>query len=146
MTVSRPRLQPWLTVAAIVLALTAGVIHLSLGSLLFTLNAIGYFGLSGAVAITAFVPRAWLARFYWAPRVALAGYALTSVGAWLLLSGFYALGYFTKAVEVALIGGVVVDLYRAYGGPRELAGEAVASLRDAADLVFDRTGEESERS
>ena len=143
MTTGRPRLQPGLTLGALALALIAGVIHLSLGSAIFTLNALGYFGLSAAVTVTTFVPQEWLARFYWAPRVALAGYALTSIGAWFLLGGFYALGYFTKAVEVVLIGVVALDLYRAYGGPRELVGDAVGSLRDGADLVFGRTGEES---
>ena len=56
--------------AAIVgLALATGYIHLTLGGLLFTLNAIGYF--TAAVAMV--IPLALAVRFRWVVRLGLMG-------------------------------------------------------------------------
>ena len=65
-----------LTMAILVLTLTTGYIHLGLGGLLFTLNALGYAGLAALYVIGSLAPHALVARFSWFPRVALAGYAL----------------------------------------------------------------------
>ena len=56
-------------------------IHVGLGGLLFTLNAIGYLGLAIANGATAAVPTLW--RYGWLPRIGLAGYALVTIGAYL---------------------------------------------------------------
>jgi hypothetical protein len=67
--------------AAIVgLALATGYIHLKLGGLLFTLNALGYFTAAAAMA----VPLALAVRFRWFIRIGLMGYTATTIIAWAL--------------------------------------------------------------
>lgn len=127
---SSVRPQPLLTVVAVALASTSAIIHMTLGDWMFTLNALGYFALVAGLIVTAFVPRPWITRLYWAPRVAVMAWALGSIGAWLIIGGFYDLGYFTKAVEAALIVVAAFDLYRAYGTASDLTREAMASVRD----------------
>ncbi|MGH2488648.1 MAG: hypothetical protein ACRDFR_03395, partial [Candidatus Limnocylindria bacterium] len=94
-----------------------------------TLNALGYFALAAAYVFAAAVTHPLVVRFGWLPRVALIGYAAASIGAWLILGGFYALGYVTKAVELALIVLVILDIYRVYGGVVGLVRQAMASVR-----------------
>jgi hypothetical protein len=118
-----------LTTSIVALTLVTGAIHLSLGGMLFTLNALGYFALAAAFVVAAAVSHPLVVRFSWLPRVALIGYAAASIVAWLVLGGFYSLGYFTKAVELALIVLVILDVYRVYGGLTGLIRHAVASLR-----------------
>lgn len=118
-----------LTTGIVALTLATGAIHLSLGGMLFTLNALGYFALAAAYVFAAAVTHPLVVRFGWLPRVALIGYAVASIVAWLVIGGFYSLGYITKAVELALIILLIVDIYRVYGGVAGLARHAAASLR-----------------
>jgi hypothetical protein len=124
-----------LIAAIVILAVVAGGIHLSLGGMLFTLNAVGYFGLAAAYLIAAVVSHPLVVRFSWLPRIALIGYAATSIVAWMVIGGFYWLGYLTKGIELTLIVLVVVDLYRVYGGVRGLIGQAVESVGWAVGAV-----------
>ena len=134
----RPLLTSVLTVAIVILAIMSGAIHLSLGGVLFTLNALGYFGLAAAYAAVAAISHPLFLRFGWLPRIALIGYAAVSIVAWLVLGGFYWLGYLTKGIELALIVLVVVDIYRVYGGPRGLSRQAADSLRWALAAIRER--------
>jgi len=118
-----------LTTGIVALTLVSGAIHLSLGGMLFTLNALGYFALAAAFVVGAAISQPLVVRLSWLPRVALIGYALASIGAWLVMGGRYDLAYVTKGVEVALIVLLIVDIYRVYGGAAGLARHAVASLR-----------------
>jgi len=118
-----------LTTSILALTLVTGAIHLSLGGLLFTLNALGYFGLAAVFVVGAAISHPLVVRFSWLPRVALIGYAAASIVAWLVLGGFYSLGYFTKAVELALIVLVILDIYRVYGGVVGLIRHTVASVQ-----------------
>jgi hypothetical protein len=127
-----------LIAAITILAVVAGGIHLSLGGMLFTLNAIGYFGLAAAYLIAAVVPHPLVVRFSWLPRIALIGYAATSIVAWMVIGGFYWLGYLTKGIELTLIVLVVVDVYRVYGGVRGLIAQAIESVRWALGAVSTR--------
>ena len=70
---------------AVILELTAatGYIHFSLGGTLFLLNAFGYAALGAAYAVAAVAPIPLVRRFSWLPRVALAAYALVTIGAYL---------------------------------------------------------------
>lgn len=109
------------------LALATGYIHLTLGGLLFTLNAIGYF--TAAAVIVA--PLALAVRFRWVVRLGLIGYALTTIVGWAIQGPYYQTAYIAKGIEVALIVLVAVDFARMDGNPltvikRELA--AVSSL------------------
>ena len=86
--------------AAIVgLALATGYIHLTLGGLLFTLNAIGYV----VAAVAMVVPLALAVRFRWFVRLGLMGYAATTIIGWAIQGPYFPTAYIAKAIEVALI-------------------------------------------
>ena len=117
-----------LTVGIIGLALTTGYIHLGLGGMLFTLNAIGYAGLAALYLVGSMAPHSLVARFSWFPRVALAGYAAVTIVAWAIQGPYFSLAYIAKGVEVALIGLIVIDVFRVYGGLMGLVRSAIASI------------------
>jgi hypothetical protein len=117
-----------LTAAIVALALTTGWIHFNLGGLLFTLNGLGYAGLAALYVIAAVAPHPLIASFSWAPRVALAGYALVTIVAWAIQGPYFSTAYVAKAVEVALIALITLDTFRVYGGPIGLVRAAFASV------------------
>lgn len=117
------------------LALGTAYIHSTLGGPLFTLNAIGY--VTFAVAMV--IPLALAVRFRWAIRLALIGYAMTTILGWAIQGPYYTTAYIAKGIEVALIVAVAVDFARMDGNPvtvirRELAsfGSFVARVRGTA--------------
>jgi hypothetical protein len=121
--------------AIVALALATGYIHLTLGGLLFTLNAIGYFVAAAAMI----VPLALAVRFRWFIRLGLIGYAATTIIAWAIQGPYFQLAYIAKGIEVALIALLVIDFARMDGNPitvvkRELAAltALVARTRGAA--------------
>jgi hypothetical protein len=117
-----------LTIAIVALALTTGYIHLGLGGMLFTLNAIGYAGLAALFVIGSIAPHRLIARFSWFPRVALALYAALTIVAWAIQGPYFGLAYFAKGVEVTLIGLIVIDVFRVYGSPAAMVRAAFGSL------------------
>ena len=117
-----------LTAGIVALALTTGWIHFNLGGLLFTLNGLGYAGLAAAYVIAAVAPHPLIATFSWAPRVALAGYALLTIVAWAIQGPYFSTAYVAKAVEVALIALITLDTFRVYGGPMSLVRTALTSV------------------
>jgi hypothetical protein len=117
-----------LTVAIVDLTLITAFIHLTLGGTLFTLNALGYAALAAAVAATA-LPHPFLRRFAWLPRIGLAGYAAMTIAAYLVMGPYFTLGWVAKAVEVAIVVLVSVDLVRIYGSPAGLVRAALGSVR-----------------
>lgn len=129
----RPRPGTLALVAVIIiLTLTTAYIHWTLGGLLFTLNAIGYATLAALVIATSVTSNRLVQRFRWAPRVALGGYALTTIGGYLVIGPYFLLGWTTKAIEVALLAGLAVLVRRDHGGVRGLVHEARASVSWAA--------------
>jgi hypothetical protein len=117
-----------LTAAIVELTLTTAYIHLNLGGLLFTLNAAGYLALAIAIAVGALAPHPFIRRYSWLPRVGLAGYALLTIGAYLVIGPYFALGWVAKAIEVAILTLLAADVVRVYGSLIGLARAAVASL------------------
>ncbi|MGH2455867.1 MAG: hypothetical protein ACRDHD_06380 [Candidatus Limnocylindria bacterium] len=117
-----------LTAAIVELTVTTAYIHLSLGGLLFTLNAAGYLVLALAVAIGAASPHPLIGRFSWLPRLGLAGYTLATIGGYLVMGPFFALGWVAKAIEVAILTLLAADVIRVYGSPAGLVRAALASL------------------
>jgi hypothetical protein len=102
----------WLLRGAIVaLTIATGLIHLSLGSLLFTLNGAGY--LVAAIALVA--PLAIAIRYRWFVRLGLIAYALTAIVGWYLTGPRYEVAYLAKAIEIVLIALLAVEI-RAYDG------------------------------
>jgi hypothetical protein len=100
-----------LRAAIVALALATGWIHSTLGGLLFTLNAVGY--VVAAVAMVAPLPRAVNRR--WLVRLGLVGYAATAIVAWYVMGPRYDVAYLAKAIEVALIALLAIEI-RAYDG------------------------------
>jgi hypothetical protein len=115
-----------LRAAIVALTLATGWIHATLGGPLFTLNAIGY-----VVAAAAMVaPIALAVRLRWFIRLGLIGYAATAIVAWYLTGPRYDVAYLAKAIEVALIALLLVEV-RAYDGNplRRLRGAARRAAR-----------------
>jgi hypothetical protein len=114
---------------AVIIALTAATayIHFSLGGTLFLLNALGYTALGVAYVVAAFAPIPLIRRLSWLPRIGLAGYAMLTIGAYLAMGPYFALGWIAKAIEITIVGLVTVDLLTTYGGPRGLVSAVAAS-------------------
>ena len=117
-----------LTAVAVTLTLTTAYIHLTLGSILFILNAAGYLGFAVLLVIGATVPHPIVARFAWLPGLGLAGYAAVTVVSYLIVGPYFALGWIAKGVEIALIGVVAARLIQGYGSAGDVVRAAVASL------------------
>jgi hypothetical protein len=106
------------------LAVATGYIHLGLGGLLFTLNAIGFFTAAAAVL----VPLALAVRFRWVVRLGLMGYAATTIVAWAIQGPYFQLAYIAKAIEIALIVLVAVDFARMDGNPISVIKREMGAL------------------
>ena len=100
-----------LRAAIVALTLATGLIHATLGGLLFELNAAGY--LVAALAMVA--PIGLAIRYRWLIRLGLIGYAATAIVAWYLMGPRYDVAYVAKAIEVVLIALLLVEA-RAYDG------------------------------
>lgn len=117
-----------LTAAIVELTLTTAYIHLSLGGLLFTLNAAGYAALAFALAVGAARLHPLIDRFSWLPRIGLAAYATVTIAAYLVMGPYFSLGWVTKAIEVAILTLLAADVVRVYGSPAGLVRAALDSL------------------
>ena len=108
-----------LRLAVVALTLATAVIHARLGGLLFLANAVGY-----AVLALAMVVPGPLGRVRWLVRLALIGFTATTVVGWLLFGARFDLAYLDKAIEVALIGVLGLELWLVDGGPVAIARRA----------------------
>lgn len=130
-----------LTLVTLALTLTTAYIHSTLGGLLFTLNAIGYAGLAALIVVAAMAPIPIVRRFRWFPIVALAGYAVVTIGGYLVIGPYFALGWITKGVEVALLTVLALGVRRAYGGVGPLVAEARESIGWLVNALRGRAAE-----
>ncbi len=117
-----------LTSGIVALTMVTAFVHLSLGDVLFLLNGLGYLGLAGLIVIAYAAPHPLVVRFDWFPRLALMGYAATTIVGYLIIGPYSTLGWATKAVEVALIVLLVTDTIRVYGSPRGVVRQMIASV------------------
>jgi hypothetical protein len=108
-----------LTLIVLQLTLTTAYVHLTLGGTIFTLNGISYLVLAAGLAASA-LPIAFVRRLRWLPRLGLAGFAIVTIGAYLVIGPYFTLGWVTKSVEVAIVGVVVADLLNTYGSASRL--------------------------
>ena len=120
-----------LTAGIVELTLTTAYIHFSLGGLLFMLNAAGYAALATAIVVGAAVRQPFLARLSWLPRLGLAGWTATTIGAYLVTGPYFDLGWITKAIEVAILTLLAADVVRVYGSPAGLVRAIAGSFRTA---------------
>lgn len=120
-----------LITGAVVLTLATAYIHSTLGGLLFALNAIGYATLAAALVI----PIGIAARFRWLIRLGLLGFTLATIGGWILVGARYDVAYFDKAIEVLLVGLLVVSIYRFDGGPAGILARLRALPGELTDLL-----------
>jgi hypothetical protein len=103
----------------VALTLATAAIHLSLGGLLFLANAICY----ATLALAMVVPGP-IGQVRWLVRLALIGFTTATICGWLLFGARFPLAYIDKAIEVALIAAVAIELWRLDGGPKAVAGKA----------------------
>jgi len=110
--------------AIVALTVATGWIHLTLGGAMFTLNGLGY--LVAAVAMVVPIPLAM--RFRWFIRLGLIGYALVAIVGWYVMGPRWIVAYVAKAVEVALIALLALEVRSFDGNPitriRRLASPA----------------------
>lgn len=104
---------------AVGLTLATAAIHASLGGLLFMANAVGYTTLAAAMIVPGPI-----GRIRWLVRLALMGFAAATIGGWLFFGTRFPLAYLDKAIELALIGVVGLELWRSDGGPIGVARQA----------------------
>jgi hypothetical protein len=136
MFASRVSLRPSdvvIRAAIVALTLATGYIHLTLGGLLFTLNAVGYF----VAAVAMIAPLALAVRFRWIVRVGLIGYAATAIVAWAVMGPYFTTAYVAKAIEIALIVLLAIDFARHDGNPIALVRRELAVV---VGLITRRSG------
>jgi hypothetical protein len=123
---SRPLSDADIVLRLAIVGMTLGTayIHLTLGGLLFTLNAIGY--LVGAVAMV--IPLAIAVRFRWLIRIGLAGYAATTIVGWVIDPVFYSTAYLAKGIEITLIALLAIDFARRDGNPIQVIRDELRTL------------------
>jgi hypothetical protein len=127
-TLPDTRPMPVIAAAIVVLTLSTAYIHLSLGGLLFSLNAVGYAALAAAWIAIATLSHPLVRRFDWMPRVGLAGYVALTIVAYLVIGPYFTLGWAAKAIEVAILILLAVDLRIGFGTPAGLIRAALSSV------------------
>ena len=117
-----------LRASVVVLTLATAAIHASLGGMLFLANATGY-----TILALAMVAPGPAARYRWLIRLALIGFTAATIGGWVAFGPRFGLAYLDKAIEVALIGVLLIEQWRSDGGPvgvyrriRQLVGTVAA--------------------
>jgi hypothetical protein len=103
----------------VALTLATAAIHASLGGPLFMLNAIGYTALAAAMVLPG--P---LASVRWLVRYALIGFTAATIGGWVAFGARFDMAYLDKALEVALIGLLLIESWVIDGGPVAVARRA----------------------
>jgi hypothetical protein len=101
------------------LTLATAAIHASLGGLMFLANAAGY-----TVLALAMILPGRIGQIRWLVRVALIGFTAMTIGGWVLFGTRFPLAYLDKAIEVALVGMVALELWRSDGGPLGVVRQA----------------------
>src|SRR5215204_4773426 len=93
-----------LRASVVILILATAAIHASLGGMLFMANAAGY-----AVLALAMVAPGPAVRYRWLIRLALVGFTAATIGGWVAFGPRFGLAYLDKAIEVALIGVLLIE-------------------------------------
>ena len=105
-----------LTGVILELTLATAIIHLTLGGTLFLLNGFGYLALGTIYLVSAALPT--VRHHAMLPKAALAAYASITIAAYLLTGPYFALGWVTKGIELAIVSLVAADLLMDADGGR----------------------------
>ena len=111
---------------------TAGI-HASLGGMLFFANAAGY----TILAIAMVIPGP-LGTWRWLIRLALIGFTAATIGGWVAFGPRFGLAYLDKAIEVTLIGFLLIEQWRSDGGPVGVYRRARGLVSSAGAGTFAR--------
>jgi hypothetical protein len=101
-----------LRASVVLLTLATAAIHASLGGMLFMANAAGY-----AVLALAMIAPGPALRWRWLIRLALIGFTAATIGGWVAFGARFDLAYLDKAIEVGLIGVLLIEQWQLDGGP-----------------------------
>lgn len=112
-----------LRLVIVALTLATAAIHATLGGTLFMLNAIGYTVLAAAMVVPG--P---LARIRWLVRYGLVGFTAMTIAGWVAFGARFDLAYIDKAIEVALVGVLLVESFVVDGGPLAVIRRARRTL------------------
>ena len=123
-----------LTIGIVGLSLWTALIHLSLGGLLFTMNAIGFAVLAAAQV----VPGELAARYRWIPRFALAGFTAATIAGWLLFGARFSLGYLATGIEVVMLVLLAIAIVRENGSPATMIRRARAGASQIRGQILAR--------
>jgi hypothetical protein len=83
-------------------------------------------------------PIATAVRYRWLVRIALAGYAATTIAAWLIQPTYFTTAYLAKAIELALIVLLTIDFLRRDGNPIDRIRVAIRSVARPQDPASGR--------
>ena len=120
--------------AIVALALATAWIHYRLGGLLFLANAAGY----ATLALAMVLPGPF-SGIRWLTRLALLGFTVVTIVAWLAFGARFDLAYLDKAIEVALVGLLLLEIQRADGGPLGVVRRARRSVAGLVGALAGRT-------
>jgi hypothetical protein len=123
-----------LRAAIVVLTLATAYIHTTLGGLMFMANAAGYF----VLAVAMIAPVAILERNRWLVRAALLGFTIATIVGWIIFGARYWTAYVDKAIEVGLVGLLVIEMLRYDGGPANVLLRVVDLAVTVVRLPFAR--------
>jgi hypothetical protein len=131
----RELLDVALVMGIVILSLATAVIHFSLGGLLFTLNGIGFVVLAGAQV----APGRFFELVRPLSRLALAGFAGSTIIGWVLFGARFSLGYLATGIEVAIVALLAAALVVEYGGPATMARRTRTALAQFRGQVLARS-------
>jgi hypothetical protein len=112
-------------------ALAAAWIHASLGGALFLMNAVGYATLAAAMVVPG--PLGHLRPLV---RLALLGFTVVTIAAWVAFGARFELAYIDKGIEVVLVVLIALEIQLLDGGPIGLARRVRSLLGEAASSVM----------
>jgi hypothetical protein len=136
--VQRPNraIEAALLASIVLLTLATGYIHYWVGGVLLTLNAAGYLGLAVLAVTATLVFRRGLPLVL----LGLAAYAGATILGWLVMGPYFDVAYLAKAIEIALIVAIGVQLRRMGSEPRT-AITWLRTLPSQATRLFGRANE-----
>jgi hypothetical protein len=112
-------------------ALATAWIHASLGGGLFLMNAVGYATLAAAMVVPG--PLGHLRPLV---RLALLGFTIVTIAAWVAFGARFELAYIDKGIEIVLVALIALEIQLLDGGPIGLARRIRSLAAEGASAVM----------